>query len=128
MKLGFIILLFALIYPITVLADTEHPLTEARLKFKADDYSFDKPVQLPFLTSYERRQIEKRLPKFEYDILNGIDANELFITSNTVKNILENKKNKTTVLVRKAEGIKCSRCWKILKKKCERNHCPIKQN
>ena len=54
--------------------------------------------------------------------------NAHFITSNTVKNILENKKNKTTVLVRKAEGIKCSRCWKILKKKCERNHCPIKQN
>ena len=72
--------------------------------------------------------IEIKLPKFEYDILNDIDANELFITSNTVKNILENKKNKTTVLVRKAEGIKCSRCWKILKKKCERNHCPIKQN
>ena len=72
--------------------------------------------------------IQIKLPKFEYDILNGIDANELFITSNTVKNILENKKNKTTILVRKAEGIKCSRCWKILKKKCERNHCPIKQN
>ena len=72
--------------------------------------------------------IQIKLPKFEYDILNAIDANELFITSNTVKNILENKKNKTTVLVRKAEGIKCSRCWKILKKKCERNHCPIKQN
>ena len=37
MKLGFIFL-FALLYPIMVLADTEHPLTEARLKFKAEDY------------------------------------------------------------------------------------------
>ena len=71
MKLGFIFL-FALLYPIMVLADTEHPLTEARLKFKAEDYSFDKPAQLPFLTLYERRQIEKRLPKFEYETLNVI--------------------------------------------------------
>ena len=28
--------------------------------------------------------------------------------------------------IKKANGIKCTRCWKISKKKCERNHCPIK--
>ncbi len=48
--------------------------------------------------------IEIKLPKFEYDILNDIDANELFITSNTVKNILENKKIKPPYLLEKPKG------------------------
>ena len=102
MKLGFIILLFALIYPITVLADNEHPLTEARLKFKADGYyNFDKPVQLPFLTSYERRQIEKRVPKFEYETLN-------VIIGSYVKHI-PNKGEKTEGLLNKPIGLKYNR-------------------
>ena len=73
MKLGFIFL-FVLIYPITVFADTEHLSAEIRLKFKANGHSFyfNKPVQLPFLTLDERRQIKKRLPKFEYETLNVI--------------------------------------------------------
>ena len=29
--------------------------------------------------------------------------------------------------VKKAQGQKCERCWKILEKKCERENCPIKQ-
>jgi len=27
--------------------------------------------------------------------------------------------------VKKAQGQKCERCWKILEKKCERESCPI---
>ena len=101
MKLGFIILLFALIYPTTMLADTEHPLTEARLKFKVDDYSFDKPVQLPFLTLNERRQIEKRLPKFEYETLN-------VIIGSYVKHI-PNKGEKTEGLTNRPIGLEYNR-------------------
>ena len=74
MKLGFI-LFFALIYPITVLADTEHLLTEARHEFKAEGYNsyfFNTPDRLHFLTPYERRKIERRLPKFEHETLNVI--------------------------------------------------------
>ena len=29
------------------------------------------------------------------------------------------------VFVTKAEGVKCSHCWKILPNKCDRNHCGI---
>ena len=31
-----------------------------------------------------------------------------------------------TIEVKKAQGQKCERCWKILEKKCERESCPIK--
>ena len=36
------------------------------------------------------------------------------------------KEDKIQVEVRKAQGQKCERCWKILEKKCERENCPIK--
>ena len=37
-----------------------------------------------------------------------------------------NEVNNIKVLVRKAAGKKCSRCWKILKTPCERNNCGLK--
>jgi isoleucyl-tRNA synthetase len=70
--------------------------------------------------------VEISLSKQDFDILKGIDAEELFITSHVKQNILKGIKNELTVAVKKANGTKCSRCWKISKKKCERNHCPIK--
>ena len=70
--------------------------------------------------------VEISLSKQDFDILKGIDAEELFITSHVKQNILKGIKNELTVAVKKANGTKCTRCWKILKKKCERNHCPIK--
>ena len=70
--------------------------------------------------------VEISLSKQDFDILKGIDAEELFITSYVKQNILKGIKNELTVAVKKANGTKCTRCWKILKKKCERNHCPIK--
>ena len=30
------------------------------------------------------------------------------------------------ILVKKAKGNKCSRCWKILQNPCERNNCGLK--
>ena len=45
---------------------------------------------------------------------NGIDTKELFITSNVVQNISQNKTEEISIIVKKAKGIKCSRCWKIV--------------
>ena len=68
--------------------------------------------------------IEITLPKDEFDILKKIDAKELFITSNVIQNISKDKNNEISVIVKKAKGIKCSRCWKIVEKvkegKCSR--------
>ena len=35
--------------------------------------------------------------------------------------------NNIGVLVKKAKGEKCSRCWKILENPCERNNCGLKK-
>ena len=67
--------------------------------------------------------IEITLPKPEFDILQGVDAGELFITSNVVQNISKDKNNEISVTVKKAKGIKCSRCWKIVQKVKEKK-CP----
>ena len=59
---------------------------------------------------------------------------EYFITSNAkAKPMIDNDKLfkledtvNVGVLVRKAEGKKCSRCWKILQKPCQRKNCSLK--
>ena len=63
-----------------------------------------------------------------------IDLSEHFITSkaeaksmnNNSEELfrLDNVKN-VKVLVKKASGTKCSRCWKIMEKPCERNNCGL---
>ena len=62
------------------------------------------------------------LPKIEFDLLKEIDAEELFITSNVNQELSKDKN--MTIIVKKAEGSKCSRCWKIVKEikdgKCSR--------
>ncbi len=66
--------------------------------------------------------VEIALPKTEFDILKEIDSKELFITSNVTQNI--SKEKDMSVIVKKAKGTKCSRCWKIVEKvkdnKCSR--------
>ena len=66
--------------------------------------------------------IEISLPKLEFDLLQEIDSQELFITSNVTQKISKDKN--ISVTVKKADGTKCSRCWKIVKKvndnKCSR--------
>ena len=66
--------------------------------------------------------MEISLPKAELDLLKEIDAKELFITSNVIKNI--SKEKEISIIVKKAKGTKCSRCWKIVDKvkdnKCSR--------
>ncbi len=68
--------------------------------------------------------------KFSKDI----DLSEYFITSKAIANPLtDNDKlfklngvDNIKVLVKKAKGEKCSRCWKILEGPCKRNRCGLK--
>ena len=70
------------------------------------------------------------MSKKDHEILNSVDAEELFITSNVTKTIQDDIKTKLIVSVKKAEGTKCSRCWKIMlrlnENKCSRTKiCPL---
>ena len=65
-------------------------------------------------------------------VVNGLDLSENFITSKAVakKNTNEsnffqlNEVEGISVFVKKAEGKKCSRCWKIFPNSCERCNIP----
>ena len=70
------------------------------------------------------------LSKENHEILNSVDAEELFITSNVAKTIKDDVKDQLLVSVEKADGTKCARCWKIVssanKNKCSRTKiCPL---
>ncbi len=58
--------------------------------------------------------VDISLSKSQFDILKGIDAEELFITSSVNQSILNGKENEIIAVVTKAKGTKCSRCWKIV--------------
>ena len=60
----------------------------------------------------------------EFKLLEGLDLEEYFITSK-VKKIKNASEVKMNVEVKKSIGSKCTLCWKILEKKCERKHCGI---
>ena len=66
--------------------------------------------------------------------LSDVDLAELFICSEVTINNKEKKFeeiksegsiNTLKVIVEKAEGSKCTHCWKVLKNKCYRNNCGI---
>ena len=54
-----------------------------------------------------------------YDLLEGLNLSEYFITSKADK-IKSSKKEELKIEVKKTNGKKCPRCWKILDNKCER--------
>ena len=54
----------------------------------------------------------------EFNLLEGLDLEEYFITSKAKK--IKYNDNKLKIVVKKAVGTKCSRCWKILENKCLR--------
>ncbi len=60
-----------------------------------------------------------------FKLLEGLDLAEYFITSKA-EIIKSNKNDELIIKVKKADGIKCPRCWKILKTKCERCEDAIK--
>ena len=54
-----------------------------------------------------------------YDLLDGLDLAEYFITSKAEK-IKSEKQIETKIEVKKTIGTKCPRCWKIFEKRCTR--------
>ena len=62
-----------------------------------------------------------------------VDLSEYFITSKAqAKPMIKDDKlfklgdvENVGVLVKKAQGKKCSRCWKILENPCQRNNCGL---
>ena len=54
-----------------------------------------------------------------FELLEGIDLAEYFITSKAEK-IKSKNKEELKIEVTKSKGIKCPRCWKILDNKCLR--------
>jgi isoleucyl-tRNA synthetase len=54
-----------------------------------------------------------------FELLEGIDLAEYFITSKAQK-IKSTNKEELKIIVKKSRGIKCPRCWKILETKCIR--------
>ena len=49
-----------------------------------------------------------------------LDLAEYFITSKATKNKNNSAKEQMKIIVKKSEGVKCPRCWKILENKCDR--------
>jgi len=78
--------------------------------------------------------IKVYLEKEYLAVCKDVDLSECFITSKAEANPMIdddklfqlNEVNNIKVLVRKAAGKKCSRCWKILKTPCGRNNCSLK--
>ena len=56
----------------------------------------------------------------EYNLLDGLDLAEYFITSKAQKFKNEKKEEGIKILVKKSNGTKCPRCWKIIQNKCTR--------
>jgi len=62
-----------------------------------------------------------------FELLEGLDLAEYFITSKAEKFKGENKEE-LKIQVTKTKGTKCPRCWKILDSKCVRCEKAIKEN
>ena len=60
----------------------------------------------------------------EFKLLESLNLEEYFIASKVEK--IKNKQNdELKIEVKKSLGLKCTLCWKILDKKCDRQHCGI---
>ena len=78
--------------------------------------------------------IEIYLNKEYLNIVSDVNLSDYFITSKAqAKPMIDNDElfnleevNGVKVVVKKAKGTKCSRCWKILNDPCERNNCGLK--
>ena len=74
------------------------------------------------------------LSKEYLQLVKGVDLPAYFITSKAeAKTTINDDKlfkldevDNVQVLVKKAKGNKCSRCWKIVQTPCERNNCGLK--
>jgi len=64
-------------------------------------------------------EINLTVDEENFNLLEGLDLAEYFITSKANK-IKSDKKEEIKIDVKKTNGTKCARCWKILEKKCAR--------
>ena len=79
-------------------------------------------------------EVQIYLSKEYLELVKDVDLPEYFITSKVeAKTTINDNKlfqldevGNVKVLVKKAKGNKCSRCWKILQNPCERNNCGLK--
>ena len=79
-------------------------------------------------------EVQIYLSKEYLELVKDVDLPEYFITSKVeAKTTINDDKlfqldemGNVKVLVKKAKGNKCSRCWKILQNPCERNNCGLK--
>ena len=58
-------------------------------------------------------------------LLEGLNLEEYLITSKVNKIKTDNNAEEIKIEVKKSSGTKCTLCWKILDKKCERKNCGI---
>ena len=63
-------------------------------------------------------EIKLILNKEKFELLDKLDLEDYFIVSKAEKELSNNDEIK--VEVKKAQGQKCERCWKILENRCER--------
>ena len=68
-------------------------------------------------------EVKLTIDKTKLDLLKNLDLAEYLIISKAEKILSEIKEVK--IEVKKANGKKCERCWKILETKCNRSNCPI---
>ncbi len=65
-------------------------------------------------------QIEIHTNTENYKLMEGLDLAEYFITSKAAKQKNRDDKDQTKISVKKTEGNKCPRCWKVINDKCVR--------
>ena len=63
-------------------------------------------------------EIKLKVNKEKFELLDKLDLADYFIVSKAEKELSNN--NDIKIEVKKAQGQKCERCWKIMEKKCER--------
>ncbi len=62
-----------------------------------------------------------------FNLMEGLNLSEYFITSKAKKNKNKDDNEETRIIVKKTSGSKCPRCWKILSTKCERCEQALKE-
>ena len=83
-------------------------------------FFFDRATKL-YLINLQASGTDIDLP--EYFITSKVEAKK---TINDDKLFKLDEIDNVKVLVKKATGNKCSRCWKILQNPCDRNNCGLK--
>ena len=67
--------------------------------------------------------VSLHLKDADIKLLEGLDLEEYFITSKV--NLQKSSDQDMKIEVKRSSGSKCTLCWKILEKKCERKNCGI---